>query len=58
MSKELFKNGLNIQELEERQELSIVVPGDLAAEAAKKDGDNRCSGNEGELEVPVEVLNP
>ena len=58
MSKKLFEVGLKVQELEARQEMSVVVPGDLAAEAAKKDGEGRCSDNEGTLEVPVEVLNP
>ena len=54
MSKEVFtKEGFNIQELEARHELSIVAPGDLAAEAAKKGGDERCSGNSGEVDLSL-----
>ncbi|NUO02990.1 MAG: hypothetical protein HUU01_20470 [Saprospiraceae bacterium] len=42
----------SIEELEARQELSIVAPGDLATEAVKKDGDDRCDGDK---EAPIDV---
>ncbi len=45
-----FEQGLSIQELEERHELTVAIPAD-AVETAKDDNNDttieRCSGNSG-----------
>ena len=50
MPKQKFEQGLSIQELEERHELTVAVPSE-ALEAAKDDNNDttieRCSGNSG-----------
>ncbi len=43
---------ISIEELESRHELSIVAPGDLATEAVKKDGEERCGGK---VETPITI---
>ena len=52
MSKVFTTPSLSIEELEARQELSVIAPGDMATEAVKKEGDGRCGGDK---EAPIDV---
>jgi len=52
VSKVFNTPSFSIEELEARQELSVVAPGDLATEAVKKDGDDRCDGDK---EAPIDI---
>jgi len=52
MSQVINTPSLSVEELETRHELSIVAPGDLATEAIKKDGDDRCDGD---TKAPIDV---
>ncbi|NUN99862.1 MAG: hypothetical protein HUU01_04515 [Saprospiraceae bacterium] len=52
MNQTIKTPAFSVEELETRHELSIIAPGDLATEAVKKDGEDRCDGDK---EAPVTV---
>lgn len=53
MSKEVFnmKQSLSVQELEERYEMSVILPGEMAEADRRCDG--RCSDNEVTADISI-----